>query len=122
MPVEQKLPHFTHFPRALSAPARRPDSLAAHLGSSPKCNAFAERFVRECRETLDNLILIGQPHLEHVLKKIERHHNRHRPHQGIGNGIPLGYDYPDSPAPPGKVKCEQSPGGLLNHYFVDKAA
>ena len=64
----------------------------------------------------------GQPHLEHVLKRIERHHNRHRPHQGIGNGIPLGYDYPDSPAPPGKVKCEQSPGGLLNHYFVDKAA
>ena len=90
--------------------------------TSPKCNAFAERFVRECRETLDNLILIGQPHLEHVLKKIERHHNRNRPHQGIGNGIPLGYDYPDSPAPPSSIKCESALGGLLNHYFVDKAA
>ena len=90
--------------------------------SSPQCNAFAERIVRECRETLDNLILIGQPHLEHVLKKIERYHNQHRPHQGIGNNIPLGYKYPDKPAPPSSIKCESALGGLLNHYFVDKAA
>ena len=86
--------------------------------ASPQCNAFAERFVRECRETLDNLILFGQPHLEHVLKRIERHHNQHRPHQGIGNGIPLGYVYPDRPAPPRKIRCAPSLGGLLNHYFV----
>ena len=86
--------------------------------ASPQCNAFAERFVRECRETLDNLILIGQPHLENVLKRIERHHNQPRPHQGIENMIPLGYDYPDCPAPASKVRCEPSLGGLLNHYFV----
>jgi len=85
---------------------------------TPQCNAFAERFVRECRETLDNLILLGPGHLEHVLRRIERHHNQHRPHQGIENHIPLGYEYPDSPAPPGKVRCEPSLGGLLNHYFV----
>ena len=63
-----------------------------------------------------------RPHLEHVLKKIERYHNQHRPHQGIGNNIPLGYKYPDKPAPPSSIKCESALGGLLNHYFVDKAA
>lgn len=64
---------------------------------------------------------IRQLHLEFLLKRIERHHNRHRPHQGIGNRIPLDYDYPDRPAPPGKVRCESALGGLLNHYFVDAA-
>jgi putative transposase len=89
---------------------------------APQCNAFAERFVRECRETLDDLILVGQPHLERVLRRIEKHHNLCRPHQGIGNRIPFGYDYPDGPAPPSKVRRESSLGGLLNHYFAEKAA
>ena len=35
----------------------------------------------------------------------------------VGNS----YNYPGSPAPPGKVRCETSLGGLLNHYFVDAA-
>ena len=43
---------------------------------SSMCNADAERFVRETRETLDNLILLGERHLSHVLKKMEHHHNR----------------------------------------------
>jgi hypothetical protein len=30
---------------------------------APLCNAYAERHVREIRETLDNLILLGEPHL-----------------------------------------------------------
>jgi putative transposase len=86
---------------------------------TPQCNAFAERFVRECRETLDNLILIGESHLQHALNAIERHHNQHRPHQGLGNKIPIEYEYPDKPAPPHKVKCDSALGGLLNHYDVD---
>ena len=28
---------------------------------SPNCNAYAERFVREARETLDNFILVAVP-------------------------------------------------------------
>ena len=44
---------------------------------SPMCNAYAERFVRETRETLDNLILLGEQHFRHVLRQIEQHHNRH---------------------------------------------
>ena len=37
---------------------------------SPMSNAYAERFVRETRETLDQPILFGEGHLRHVLKKI----------------------------------------------------
>jgi hypothetical protein len=58
-------------------------------------------------------------HLQHALNAIERHHNQHRPHQGLGNKITIGYKYPDRPAPPEKVKCDSALGGLLNHYYVD---
>jgi|SRR5437667_8793939 len=34
---------------------------------SPLCNAYAECHVREIRETLDNLILLGEPHLRRAL-------------------------------------------------------
>jgi len=89
---------------------------------TPKCNAFAERHVREARETLDNMILFGERHLHGVLKKIERHHNIHRPHQGIANRIPLGFERPKQPTAPDRVKCESALGGLLNHYYIDQAA
>lgn len=89
---------------------------------SPNCNAFAERFVREARETLDNFILVGQSHLEHVIKQIAAHHNACRPHQGIKNKIPLDYEYPTGPASPKNIKRKAFLGGLLNHYYTDKAA
>ncbi len=89
---------------------------------APQCNAFAERFVREAKETLDNLILLGQDHLDHVLRRIEAHHNQHRPHQGLDNGIPLGYEYPAVPVAPHEIECDSSLGGLLRHYHISKAA
>ena len=89
---------------------------------SPWCNGFAERFVREARGTLNNLILVGERQLHITMKKIERHHNFRRPHQGIGNEVPLDFDYPDRPALPEKVQCDSELGGLLNSYYVQKAA
>ena len=89
---------------------------------SPMCNAYAERFVRETRETLDNLILLGEPHFRHVLRQIEYHHNQHRPHQGLGNCIPLGVEYPEQPAPLATVGCDAALGGLLNHYYAENVA
>ena len=88
---------------------------------APKCNAFAERFVREARQTLNQIIPLGQNHFRHVLKCIEQHHNKERPHQGIGNQIPLGYDYPPTPAEVSQVGCKSSLGGLLNHYYKKAA-
>ena len=89
---------------------------------APKCNAFAERNVREVRETLDSMILFGEGHLHGVLKKIERHHNAHRPHQGIANRIPLGIECPTQSVAADNVRCESVLGGLLNHYHVEQAA
>jgi len=89
---------------------------------SPMCNAYAERFVRETRETLDNLILLGEQQFRHVLRQIEHHHNRQRPRQGLDNVVPLGFEYPATPAPLGMVVCDPGLGGLLNHYSVRKAA
>ena len=89
---------------------------------SPMCNAYAERLVRETRETLDSLILLGGAHFHHVLKRIEHHHNRQRPHQGLGNLVPIGCDSPAEPASPESVRCEASLGGLLNHYYAEKEA
>jgi putative transposase len=89
---------------------------------SPMCNAYAERFVRETRETLDSLILLGGAHFHHVRKRIEHHHIRQRPHQGLGNLVPIGCDSPAEPANPESVRCEASLGGLLNQYYVEKDA
>jgi len=89
---------------------------------SPMCNAYAERHVREIRETLDDLILVGEPHLRRTLAVIEEYHNARRPHQGIGNVIPLGFDYPATPALEADMQCETVLGGLLNHYSIKKAA
>ncbi|MGA2139547.1 MAG: integrase core domain-containing protein [Verrucomicrobiia bacterium] len=89
---------------------------------SPMCNAYAERFVRETRETLDNLILLGEQHFRHVLRQIEQHHNQHRPHQGLDNVVPLGFEYPDQPAPLATVRCDAALGGLLNHYYAQRVA
>ena len=58
-----------------------------NIVQAPMCNAFAERFVREAHEILDNMILFGESHLYHVCKKIEKYHNRYRPHQGLGNNF-----------------------------------
>ena len=88
---------------------------------APMCNAFAERFVREARKTLNQIIPLGQMHFRHALKCIELHHNKQRPHQGIGNRIPLGFDYPEAPAQVFQVGCKSSLGGLLNHYFKKAA-
>jgi putative transposase len=89
---------------------------------TPQANAFIERFMGEVRPIVDSFILIDQKEIRHICKTIADHHNRHRPHQGIGNVIPGGYDYPTSPAKPEEVRCEEKLGGLLRHYHVEKEA
>ncbi len=87
----------------------------------PMCNAYAERFVREARETLNQIIPLGQWHFRHAVKCIEQHHNKEKPHQGIDNRIPLGYKYPATPAGTSQIGCKSSLGGLLNHYYKKAA-
>jgi putative transposase len=89
---------------------------------SPWQNGYAERFVRECREVIENMIILGRHHLYYIVKKIEHHHNFQRPHQGLNNLIPLGYEYPKRPAALKDIGCDESLGGMLKHYYVKKAA
>ena len=44
-------------------------------------NAYAERHVRELREALGQMILLGETHLRRALREIQAHHNGCRPHQ-----------------------------------------
>ena len=57
---------------------------------SPKANAFAERWVRTVREEcLDRLLIVSEGHLRQVLLEYMEYYNRRRPHQGIGQCIPV---------------------------------
>jgi putative transposase len=57
---------------------------------APNANAIAERWVRTGREEcLDKLIIINQPHLRQVMKEYTAYYNSARPHQGIGQLIPV---------------------------------
>jgi hypothetical protein len=56
------------------------------------------------------------------MKKIETHHNFRRPHQGLNNKVPLDFNYPIEPTAPERVRCRSDLGGLLNSYYVEKAA
>jgi putative transposase len=56
---------------------------------TPNANAHAERFVRTVRsECLEHLLVVNERHLERILRSYARHHNGHRPHQGLCQQIP----------------------------------
>ncbi|KMQ50398.1 Mobile element protein [Chitinispirillum alkaliphilum] len=72
-------------------------------------------------EVFDYMIILGEFHLRHVMRRIEKHHNLQRPHQGIGNCIPMGFKYPNFPGTIDKVKCKEMLAGMLRHYYVKQA-
>jgi transposase InsO family protein len=52
---------------------------------TPQANGVAERFVRTIRsECLDWLLILNEPHLEHVLTRFVAHYQGHRPHRALG--------------------------------------
>jgi len=53
---------------------------------APNANAFAESWIGSLkRECLDHFVCFSRGHLDHILREYVRFHNRHRPHQGLGN-------------------------------------
>ena len=82
---------------------------------SPKANAFAERWIRSVREEcLDHVLILGERHLDRVLKEYVTYFNHGRPHQGIGQQIPAGDKRSVGRGP---VRCRDVLGGIIHDYY-----
>jgi putative transposase len=81
---------------------------------APNANAICERFVGTLRrECLDHIVLLNQRHLHAVTREFVTYYNTGRPHQGIGQAIPIPLpDQPDS----GMVAAMPVLGGLHHDY------
>jgi transposase InsO family protein len=86
---------------------------------APKANAFAERWVRSLREEcLDHLLILNEHHLHRIVSEYVRFYNQARPHQGLGQHIPI----PGRPrSPEGSIHRREVLGGLLNDYYRQAA-
>ena len=61
---------------------------------APRANAMYERFTLRVpgsvrRECLDHMLIVSEAHLRDVLREYVTYFNRSRPHQGIGQRIPM---------------------------------
>ncbi len=82
---------------------------------APNANAYAERWVRTVREEcLDHLLVLNQTHLRQVLKTYIEYYNEARPHQGIGQRIPVS---PEPSPSTGTVEHRKVLGGIINDYY-----
>ena len=87
---------------------------------TPNANAVAERAVRSMREEcLDQVLIINQMHLRHVLAEYAAYYNHRRPHQGRDQGPPVPLVVvPTLPAAPTRIRCRPVLGGLIHDYDV----
>jgi putative transposase len=87
---------------------------------SPNLNAHCERFVRSIKEeALDQMVMLGERSLHHVISQYLMHYHTERNHQGLGN-VRI------TPAPAnavesGRVVRRVRLGGLLSYYYRDAA-
>jgi hypothetical protein len=85
----------------------------------PWQNPFVERFGGTlCRELLDHVIVLGQGHLERLLREfIEEYYNTTRPHQGLDGDTPIPQPKANAPIT-GRTKLISTPilGGLHHRY------
>jgi len=81
---------------------------------APNMNAFAERFVRSVRrECLDNFIVVNEKQARSLVSEYVDYYNHLRPHQGIDQDIPQGYE----PESCGNIRVSPILGGLHHHYY-----
>jgi transposase InsO family protein len=89
---------------------------------APRMNAICERFLGSVRrECLDHLLILGERHLERVLREYVTYFNEERPHQGIKQHVPAVIRRPQPLADvSGEVKARPILGGL--HHAYHRAA
>ena len=83
-------------------------------------NAFCERFLGSVRrECLDHFLVLGEQYLLTILKEYVTYFNHTRPHQGLGQRIPVPLPVNNGPKP--KLDQRQAIpilGGLHHRYQV----
>jgi len=82
---------------------------------APRARAPAERWVGTVRrECLDWLLIVGQRHLERVLREYVEHYNAARPHRALQLRAPLARGRPVSAV--GALVRRDRLGGLIHEY------
>jgi len=85
--------------------------------ASPKANAICERFMGSLRrECLDFVIIINDHHLLKIVAEYVHYFNQARPHQGIGQAVPLPKPSDTSIIPGNKVVGISVLNGLHHDY------
>jgi putative transposase len=84
---------------------------------APKANAICERFLGSVRrECLDHLLVVGERHLDRVVREYVAYFNRARPHQGIDQKIPEGSTSIQEKQGKGKIIAFPVLNGLHHDY------
>jgi putative transposase len=82
---------------------------------APRARAHAERWVGTVRrECLDWLLVLGERHLECVLREYVEHYNAIRPHRALGLAPPLARGQAGGQA--GDIIRRDRLGGLIHEY------
>jgi len=89
---------------------------------SPNLNAFVERWVRSIRrECLDQIIPLGERHLQRAVSQYVIHYNRERVHQGLGHKRIDPERRLDVGPSERRLLCRVRLGGLLKYYYLESA-
>jgi putative transposase len=84
---------------------------------APRANAICERFVGSLRrECLDHVLVIGARPLNRMRKDYVAYFNQVRPHQGIGQGVPVSRVSPPGEPKAGRVIAFPVLNGLHHDY------
>jgi transposase InsO family protein len=87
---------------------------------SPNLNAHCERFVRSIKsEALNQMIIMGEASLRHVMREYLAHYHAKRNHQGLDNQLIAPEMEVGRQA--GQVACRKRLGGLLSYYHREAA-
>jgi putative transposase len=91
---------------------------------SPNTCAFVERFIQTLgQECLDHFVVLGERHLNYLVREFLEHYHLERPHQALENATVTKKGYrrkttdDASTLPLGDVGCKTRLGGLLKHYY-----
>ena len=88
------------------------------LGAPTGVNAIAERWISSIRNgILDYFIIFRGSYLKNILKEYIAYYNKTRPHQGIEQQPPKGYNIIKD----GKIKFRPILFGLNQEYYREAA-